>query len=509
MEVALSATMHTKRTGTAARASAFAHPLFALVLIASWLDPNTGQAETISSALARAYTGNPDLNQQRAQTRSTDEVVSRANAGFRPTIVGMGSFGYNNLDQSFGTTSSAANTTTATTATGTTTGAASAAAGAASGGGLSFNGSAFPKTASVSITQNIFNGNRTVNGVRQAESQVFQSREQIRNTEQNTLQNGATAYMNVLRDTAILELNKNNITVLEEQLRQTRDRFNVGEVTRTDVAQAESSLATARSNYFTAQANLQTSIANYRQIIGVEPRRLEAARPIDSLLPRALDEAIAVSLAEHPAIQAAFHNVDVAQLQVQVNEGMLYPTLNAVATVTSTDQYEGIPTARQFNASVLGQLTVPIYSGGDTYASIRQAKELLSQARLQADLQRDMIRALVVSTWGQLQTAKAVIRSSQAAVKSSEIALDGVREEAKVGQRTTLDVLNAQQVLLQARVNLVSAQRDRVVASYAVDAATGRLSAANLGLAVIQYDPTIHFDQVKDKWIGLRTPDGR
>ncbi len=469
-------------------------------MAAVWLAPNVASAETISSALARAYMSNPDLNQQRAATRASDEVVSRANAGYRPQIVGTGSFGYNNLDQSFGTTASTANTAG-------TAGAATTAA--ASGGGLSFNGSSFPKTASVSITQNIFNGNRTTNGVRQAESQVFQSREQTRNTEENTLQNGATAYMNVLRDTAILELNKNNITVLEEQLRQTRDRFNVGEVTRTDVAQSESSLATARSNYFTAQANLETSIANYRQTIGVEPRRLEAARPIDALLPRTLDEAIAVSLAEHPSIQAAFHNVDVAQLQVQVNEGMLYPTLNAVATVTSTDQYEGIPTARQFNASVLGQLSVPIYSGGDTYASIRQAKELLAQARLQADSQRDTIRALVVSTWGQLQTAKAVIRSSQAAVKSSEIALDGVREEAKVGQRTTLDVLIAQQTLLQARVSLVSAQRDRVVASYAVDAATGRLSAANLGLAVIQYDPTIHFDQVKDKWIGLRTPDGR
>ena len=465
---------------TTSPARALGRSAATVLMAAVWLAPNLASAETISSALARAYMGNPDLNQQRAATRASDEVVSRANAGYRPQIVGTGSFGYNNLDQSFGT-----------------------------GTGVNFNGSSFPKTASVSITQNIFNGNRTTNGVRQAESQVFQSREQTRNTEENTLQNGATAYMNVLRDTAILELNKNNITVLEEQLRQTRDRFNVGEVTRTDVAQSESSLATARSNYFTAQANLETSIANYRQTIGVEPRRLEAARPIDALLPRTLDEAIAVSLAEHPSIQAAFHNVDVAQLQVQVNEGMLYPSLNAVATVASSDQYEGLPTARQFNASVLGQLSVPIYSGGDTYASIRQAKELLAQARLQADSQRDTIRALVVSTWGQLQTAKAVIRSSQAAVKSSEIALDGVREEAKVGQRTTLDVLIAQQTLLQARVSLVSAQRDRVVASYAVDAATGRLSAANLGLAVIQYDPTIHFDQVKDKWIGLRTPDGR
>lgn len=438
---------------------------------------SAGHAETISSALSRAYMGNPDLNQQRAATRASDEVVSRANAGYRPQVTGTASFGYTNTDETFLT--------------------------------QTIKGNTFPTTADVTVTQNIFNGNRTTNGVRQAESQVFQSREQTRNTEQNTLQNGATAYMNVLRDTAILELNKNNITVLEEQLRQTRDRFNVGEVTRTDVAQAESSLATARSNYFTAQANLQTSIANYRQIIGVEPRRLEAARPIDSLLPPNLDRAIAVALAEHPSIQAAFHNVDAAALQVQLDEGQLYPTLNVVGSVQQSNAFQGSPQNKMFTASVLGQFSVPLYTGGDTYASIRRSKELLGQARLQADLQRDVIRAQVVSTWGQLETAKAVIRSSQAAVKSAEIALDGVREEAKVGQRTTLDVLLAQQTLLQARVSLVSAQRDRVVASYAVMAATGRLAAANLGLSVIEYDPTIHFDQVKDKWIGLRTPDGR
>ena len=434
-------------------------------------------AETISSALSRAYMGNPDLNQQRAGTRAQDEVVSRAKAGFRPQVAGTASFGFTNVDETFN--------------------------------GVAIRGNTFPTSAGFTVTQNIFNGNRTVNGVKQAESQVFQSREQIRNTEQNTLQNGATAYMNVLRDTAILELNKNNITVLEEQLRQTRDRFNVGEVTRTDVAQAESSLATARSNYFTAQANLQTSIGNYRQIIGVEPSRLEAARPIDVLLPHSLDDAVRVALSEHPSITAAFHNVDAAALQVQLNEGVLYPTLNFVGGVQNNNQYSGSPGNRLFEATALAQFSVPIYTGGDTYASIRQAKELLAQARLQADLQRDIIRAQVVSTWGQLETSKAVIRSSQAAVKSSEIALDGVREEAKVGQRTTLDVLMAQQTLLQSRVSLVSAQRDRVVASYAVDAATGRLSAANLSLNVIQYDPTIHYEQVKDKWIGLRTPDGR
>lgn len=466
---------HETGPGRTARALACAVATLALVLA------SPGQAETISSALSRAYMGNPDLNQQRAGARATDENVARAKAGFRPTVQGTASFGYNNIDESiaFGGTPSR------------------------------IRGDSFPTQAALTVTENLFNGNRTVNGVKQAESQVFGAREQTRNTEQNTLQNGATAYMNVLRDTAILELNKNNITVLEEQLRQTRDRFNVGEVTRTDVAQAESSLANARSQYFTAQANLQASIANYRQIIGVEPHRLEAARPIDMLLPPTLDQAIEVSFAEHPSIQAAFHNVDVAQLQVQLAEGALYPTLNFVGSVQQANQYQGLPQNRLFNASALAQFSVPLYQGGVEYATIRQAKELLSQARLQADLQRTTVRANVVSTWGLLQASKAVIRSAQAAVKASEIALDGVREEAKVGQRTTLDVLIAQQTLLQSRVSLVSAQRDRVVATYSVMAAIGRLSAANLGLAVIEYDPTIHLQQVKDKWFGLRTPDGR
>lgn len=451
--------------------------LVSAFVLASLAGATAANAETISSALARAYSGNPDLNQQRAGTRATDENVAKAKSGFRPQVSGTASFGYNNIDSTLQ--------------------------------GQKIKGNSFPTSAGVTVTENIFDGNRTINGVRQAESQVFGAREQARNTEQNTLQNGATAYMNVLRDTAILELNKNNITVLEEQLRQTRDRFNVGEVTRTDVAQAESSLANARSQYFTAQANLQTSIGNYRQIIGVQPRRLEAARPIDALLPPSLDQAINVSLAEHPAVQAAFHNVDVAQLQVQINEGALYPTLNVVGSVQQSNQYQGVPANRLFNASVLGQFSVPLYDGGTTYASVRQAKELLAQARLQADLQRDMVRANVVSAWGQLESSRSVIQSAQAAVKASEIALDGVREEAKVGQRTTLDVLIAQQTLLQSRVSLVTAQRDRVVASYAVMAATGRLSASNLGLSVIQYDPTVHFEQVKDKWVGLRTPDGR
>jgi outer membrane protein len=359
------------------------------------------------------------------------------------------------------------------------------------------------------VSQNIFNGNRTLNGVRQAESSIFGARENLRATEQNILLAAATAYMNVLRDTAILELRKNNIIVLEEQLRQTRDRFTVGEVTRTDVAQAEASLAIGRSDYFTAEANLKTSVADYRRVIGADPAKLEPARTIESLLPRTLPEAVNLALAEHPVIQSALHAVDAAALQVKLVEGELYPTLNLVGNVQQNYNFTGIPGERFFNGSITAQLNVPIYEGGEIYARARQAKESLGQARLQADLQRTLVRAQLVSVWGQLDSARAVIQSSRAAVKAAEIALDGVRQEAEVGQRTTFDILFQQQVLLNARVGLVTAQRDRVVASYAVMAALGRLSAQNLNLAVEHYDPTIHFDQVKNKWIGIRTPDGR
>jgi outer membrane protein len=244
-------------------------------------------------------------------------------------------------------------------------------------------------------------------------------------------------------------------------------------------------------------------------VIGVEPKRLEPARTIEDLLPRTRGAALDLALAEHPTVQAALHAADAAALQVKLAEGQLYPSLNIVGSVQQNYNLQGFPGERLFDGSIAAQLSVPIYQGGADYAAVRQAKETLGQARLQADLQRDLVRSAVVSVWGQLESARAVIQSSTAAVKAAEIALDGVRQEAEVGQRTTFDILFQQQVLLNARVGLVTAQRDRVVASYAVMAAVGRLSAANLNLAVAQYNPTIHFDQVKDKWFGLRTPTGR
>jgi outer membrane protein len=294
-------------------------------------------------------------------------------------------------------------------------------------------------------------------------------------------------------------------------LRNTQDRFNVGEVTKTDVAQAQASLAGAEAQALSAQSTLQSSIASYRQTIGDEPKSLAPVKPLGALLPKTLTEAIAISQVEHPAIVAALHGVDAAELNVKIVEGALLPTLSAQVQVA--DQWDS--TAVQvvpnhvINTTATAQLTIPIYQGGAEYASTRQAKEQLTQQELQATQQRDQVRAAVTSAWWLFAVSPAVIRSSRAQVDAAAVALAGVREEAKVGQRTTLDVLNAQQTLLNARVQLVSAEHDQVVASYALLSAIGRLSTANLGVSVAQYDPRVHFDQVKDKWIGLRTPDGK
>jgi outer membrane protein len=314
--------------------------------------------------------------------------------------------------------------------------------------------------------------------------------------------------MNVLRDTAILDLQRNNVEVIDEQLRQTRDRFNVGEVTRTDVAQAEARLAAAQSEVSSAEATLRSSIAQYRQVVGVEPRQLAPGRPLDRLTPRNVATALKIALAEHPAIKAAQHAVDAAELQVKIEQGALAPQLGVSGSLAQRyDTSGGVD--RAFSATVGATLNVPIYDGGEAYAATRQAKETAGQRRLEADSTRDQVRAAVTSSFGQLEAARAQIVAAQAQIDAAETALSGVREEARVGQRTTLDVLNSQQELLNARVNLITSQRDRVVASYNLVNAMGRLNSRALGLAVNHYSPKIHYDQVKDQWIGLTTPDGR
>jgi outer membrane protein len=443
--------------------------------------------ETLTGALGRAYSNTPELNAQRANVRAIDELVPQALSGYRPRV---------NATADVGRTYQETITPSFATGSGYRTGKRHA------------SDAISPRGVGVTIDQTLFNGFRVENQTRNAESQILGARETLRNTEQNVLLSAATAYMNVLRDTALLNLQRNNVEVLEEQLRQTRDRFRVGEVTRTDVAQSESRLALARSQASAAEGNLKASIATYRQRVGVEPKRLSPAQPVENLLPKSIDAAVQNALGQHPAIIAALHGVDAQQLQVKVVEGELYPTVTVSGSLakrwesTSSD-------SEAYSASVVARLTVPIYEGGQVYSRVRQAKETLGERRIQVDQQRDVVRQAVVASWSGLVSAKAQIAASQAQVAAAEIALAGVREEAKVGQRTTLDVLNSQQELLVARSNLVTAQRDRVVASYNVLASVGKLSAQSLSLKTAVYTPKLHYDQVKDKWIGLTTPDGR
>jgi outer membrane protein len=440
-------------------------------------------ADTLEGALVQAYQNNPSLNSQRAAVRATDEGVPQALAGYRPKVSINGSIGQQYWD-----------TTTRSSTFGATY--------------SQLSGTLTPSAVGITATQTLYNGFQTANRTRQAESQVQGARETLRVTEQAVLLNAVTAYMNLLRDGAILDLQRRNVEVLQEQLRQTRDRFNVGEVTRTDVAQSESRLASGRSQVLSAEATYKASVATYRQVIGVEPGKLSPGSPVDRFSPTTLPSAIGVGTATNPAVTSAQYNVDAALLQVKVAEGALYPTLSLQGNVQQS--YEStLLQLRTFNASVIGQLSVPLYQGGAEYSLVRQAKETLGQRRLDLDAARDQVRQTVVQSWGQLEAAKANIEATQANVQASEIALNGVREEARVGQRTTLDVLNAQQELVNARVSLVSAQRDRVVASYALLSAVGRLSPQVLSLRAPVYDSNVHYQQVRDTWAGVRTPDGR
>ena len=451
------------------------------------LIPVTALADTLPWALAHAYHNNPQINAQRAAVRATDETVPTALSGYRPRVNATASVSEQYLDISNRVTNSAGVTTTQTN-----------------------RGDQLVGSYGATVSQTLFNGFVTGNRTRQAESQVSAARELLRTSEQTVLLSAATAYMNLLRDTAILELQRSNVEVLQEQLRQVRDRFNVGEVTRTDVAQSESRLAAGRSSMLNAESNLTTSRATYRQVIGVDPGRLAPGTPDDRLSPGNLQLAIAEARARHPAVTTAMFNIDAAVLQVKITEGSLYPTLNLVGSAQKTHgSASSLTVTDTLSASIGGQLAVPIYQGGAEYSAIRQAKETLGQRRVDLDTARDQVQQALVQAWGQLQAAKAQIQATQAQVEAAEIALNGVREEARVGQRTTLDVLNAQQELVNARVAMVSAQRDRVVASYSVLSASGRLSAQVLGLNVEIYDPRVHYHQVRDSWIGVRTPDGK
>jgi len=455
--------------------------LFAcLLLSAAALSPLSASAETITGALAKAYQFNSSLNSARAGVRVTDESVAIAKSGYRPVVVGSASIDYSSSHLN-GSNQSVRLTT---------------------------------GNFGVQINQMLFDGFQTKNNVAAAEAQVRASVESLRNTEENTLFNAASAYMDVIRDRQVAVLTEQNLQFLTEQARAARSRFEVGEGTRTDVAQADASRSSAVAQLSAARAQALASAATYHQIVGDEPGKLKAASPLAKLLPSSLDAAITIASAEHPAILATAHLVDAAAFAVKSQEGALLPQLSANAGVSSAYR-NTVPGALSTSdgttnsASIGASLTIPIYSGGRTSALVRQSKESLGEARIQVDVSRDQVRQAVTSAWTQYTAAQQSVAANRQVIDAAQLALNGVIEERNVGQRTTLDVLNAQNTVISAKINLASSEHDVVVASYAILSAIGRLSVERLGLPVTKYKPEEHYNAVKDKWIGLRTPDGR
>ena len=430
-------------------------------------------AELIVHALASAYASNPTINAARAQTRADDENVAIARGGYTPVISLFSTTTGTRTDQVVGT----ADKTTGST------------------------------TVGLQVSQSVFSGFRVRNGVRQAEVGVLASREVLRNTVENVLFDAAQAYMDVLRDTAILDIRQRNVIFLEEQVRAANERFNVGENTRTDVAQARAALAEARSAVKLAEANLATSKATYRQIIGHDPDGLVNAFPFGNLVPASLSAAVDIGQNEHPLILAAINQADAQGYAVKQAEGALLPTVSLEGTVQHNESYNGDFDPN--SATVTGRLTIPIYPGGAAYGQVRQSKELYGLRKIQIDVARDQVRAAVVSAWAQVNAAVGAIAAATEGIDAAQIALSGVQEEQRVGQRTTLDVLDAQQTLLNARETEIAAKHNRVVASFSLLSAMGQLTAEALKLPTAVYDPTEHYRKVRGKLIGLETPDGR
>ncbi len=429
-------------------------------------------AETIAEALALAYSNNPNINAQRAAARAVDENVPIAKSGLRPTVSGSA-----DISQSWSHNGSRSTELT-------------------------------PGGFGITISQALFDGFKTANNVAAANASVLASRETLRNTVQNTLFDAASAYMNVIRDQAIAGFRAQSLEFLNEQVRSERARFQVGESTRTDVAQAEARQAGAVAQLNNARAQLKTSIAVYRQVIGKEPAKLKGPAGVGKLIPASIDSALEIAFSEHPAILANRYLADQADWQIKSAESDLLPriTLQGQANRRFNSQIEGNTVD---SAQVTAQLTVPIYQGGRVSAQVRQNKETYGQRLIQIDGAVDSVRAAVISAISQLEAARASVTANEAQLRAAQLALQSVVEERNVGQRTTLDVLNTQQNVIDAQIALASSRRDVIVAGYAVLSAIGRLQPERLKLTVASYDPEEHYIAVEDKWFGLRTPDGR
>jgi outer membrane protein len=439
----------------------------------------TAYAEALPEALAKAYQSNPQLNAERARQRATDENVPQALAGYRPQIMASLSGGLQAVRNLLPD-----NTVQSATLK--------------------------PWTIGVTVTQTLFNGFKTANSVRVAELQVQSGREALRNVGQGVLLDAVTAYTNVLANQSLVEAQRSNVAFLRETLGITQKRLNAGDVTPTDTAQAEARLNRGLSDLNAAEVGLAISQATYTQVIGNPPAQLRAAETVDRYLPRSRDEATEIAFRQHPAVMAASFDVDVASTTIHVAESSLLPTITLQGNASHSSQSDpSLTTFRTDQASILGQVNAPIYDGGTGASQTRQAKELAAQSRLVLDQVRNQARTAATGAWVANEGAKVAVAASESEVRAATVALAGVSKEAQGGQRTTVDVLNSQQDLISAKARLIGAQRDRVIASYTLLSAIGRLDVKTLALNTPDYLPEVHYHQVRDAWHGLRTPSGR
>jgi outer membrane protein len=356
----------------------------------------------------------------------------------------------------------------------------------------------------------LFNGFKTANSVRVAEFQVLSGREALRNSGQGVLLDAVTAYMNVLANQALLEAQRTNVAVLREIPATTKRRLDAGDVTPTDTAQAEARLNRGLADLNAAEVALAISKATYAQVIGDNPLQLMPATPVDRLSPTSMAAAIETANHEHPAVRGAGYDVDVAQTTIKVAEGTLLPTVALQASASRSVQSDPtVSTLGTDQASMLGQINVPIYDGGTAASQTRQAKELASQSRMVLEQVRNQSRTAAVGAWVSNEGTKIALAAAQSETRAAEVALAGVKREAAGGQRTTIDVLNAQQDLTNARTRQIQAQRDRVIASYTLLSAVGRLDVKTLSLNTPDYLPEVQYHQVRDAWHGVRTPTGQ
>ena len=313
------------------------------------------------------------------------------------------------------------------------------------------------------------------------------------------LLNAVTAYMNVVRDAAVLELNRNNEKVLQRQLEATQARFDVGELTRTDVAQSEASLQGAIAARTQAEGQLTASKAIYRQVVGEDPIDVKMPEEVPTL-PSSRDESIALSRGA-PVVRSAEFQERAAKDDIDVQFSDMLPTVSVEGS-WQRQQDVGLRDSETDVGSVIGQVTIPLYQAGAPDSRVRQSKQRYMQSRRLTDEALRAAEQEAVDSWTSLQTTIAQARSFEEQVRANEIALEGVRQEQEVGARTILDVLDAQQALLESQVSLVSTQTDQVVAEYRLLASGGALTAQNLALNVDYYDPSQHYDRVRNKFIG-------